>query len=221
MGHTVGCMRLTRRNALIGLGTVAAGAGVIGGTGAFTSVDAERSVSVQTTGDASAALTLEQAPGDIDNNTPTANAAEYVTTTGDDLITIDISSDGNSQADGINMNARTTLENLITITNNGTQTVNDLILEFPSDGNPTGNINISDTFHFTTNDTELQNNSDILEEYDNNPLDDGLGVGETVTFGIVIDLIDGGDNPGGNNSDLPDTEYTLSITANTSDTVTN
>jgi len=214
-------MRLTRRNALIGLGTVAAGAGVIGGTGAFTSVEAERSVSVQTTGDASAALTLEQAPGDIDNNDPTANAAEYVTTTSDDLITIDISSGANSQADGINKNARTTLENLITITNNGTQTVNDLILEFPSDGNPTGDINISDTFHFTTNGTELQNNSDILEEYDSNPLDDGLGVGETVTFGIVIDLIDGGDNPGGNNSDLPDTEYTLSITANTSDTVTN
>jgi len=214
-------MRLTRRNALIGLGTVAAGAGVIGGTGAFTSVEAERSVSVQTTGDASAALTLEQAPGDIDNNDPTANAAEYVTTTSDDLITIDISSGANSQADGINKNARTTLENLITITNNGTQTVNDLILEFPSDGNPTGDINISDTFHFTTNGTELQNNSDVLEEYDSNPLDDGLGVGETVTFGIVIDLIDGGDNPGGNNSDLPDTEYTLSITANTSDTVTN
>ena len=221
MGHTVGCMRLTRRNALIGLGTVAAGAGVIGGTGAFTSVDAERSVSVQTTGDASAALTLEQAPGDIDNNTPTANAAEYVTTTGDDLITIDIGGDSNSQADGINKNARTRLENLITITNNGTQTVNDLILEFRSDSNPNQNINLSDTFHFTTNGTELQNNSDILEAYSSNPLDDGLGVGESVTFGIVIDLLDGGNNPSGNDSDLPDTEYTLSITANTSDTVTN
>jgi len=113
------------------------------------------------------------------------------------------------------------LENLITITNNGTQTVNDLILEFRSDSNPNQNINLSDTFHFTTNGTELQNNSDILEAYSSNPLDDGLGVGESVTFGIVIDLLDGGNNPSGNDSDLPDTEYTLTITANTSDTVTN
>jgi len=47
-------MRLTRRNALIGLGTVAAGAGVIGGTGAFTSVDADRSISIDSTSDADA-----------------------------------------------------------------------------------------------------------------------------------------------------------------------
>jgi len=202
-------MRLTRRNALIGLGTVAAGAGVIGGTGAFTSVEAERSVSVQTTGDASAALTLEQAPGNIDDNDPTANAAEYVTTTTDDeLITIDISGGEDSQAGGINRNARTRLENLITITNNGTQDINEVILEFRADSNPTDSIDISKTFHFTTDGEELQNNSDILDE--------SLEVEETVTFGIVIDLLDGGDNPGGNDSDLPDTEYTLTITANTS-----
>lgn len=57
-------MRLTRRNSLIGLGAIAAGAGVIGGTGAFTTANAEREISVTTTGDASnaAAVTIEADP---------------------------------------------------------------------------------------------------------------------------------------------------------------
>ena len=57
-------MRLTRRNALIGLGTVAAGAGVIGGTGAFTSVDANRTVSISTEGDGSANVRIRVDPQD-------------------------------------------------------------------------------------------------------------------------------------------------------------
>ena len=58
-------MRLTRRNALIGLGTVAAGAGVIGGTGAFTSVDADRTVSISTTGDGSANVAITVDPNNL------------------------------------------------------------------------------------------------------------------------------------------------------------
>ena len=55
-------MKLTRRNALIGLGTAAAGAGVIGGTGAFTSVEADREVEISTTGDSSANVQLTVDP---------------------------------------------------------------------------------------------------------------------------------------------------------------
>ena len=55
-------MRLTRRNALIGLGTVAAGAGVIGGTGAFTSVDADREFTIQSEGDSSANVQISVDP---------------------------------------------------------------------------------------------------------------------------------------------------------------
>src|SRR6056297_3861221 len=39
-------MQLTRRNTIIGLGTVAAGAGIISGSGAFDSVEANRSFEV-------------------------------------------------------------------------------------------------------------------------------------------------------------------------------
>ena len=57
-------MRLTRRNSIIGIGAIAAGAGVIGGTGAFTTANAEREISVTTTGDASnaAAVNIEADP---------------------------------------------------------------------------------------------------------------------------------------------------------------
>jgi hypothetical protein len=97
-------MRLTRRNALIGLGTGVAGAGVITGTGAFTSVSAERSVSVNTAGDASAALKIE----------PTTMGEEYLTDNSDNgALSIDLGS-GN----GLNMNAKTVISPLLQITNN-------------------------------------------------------------------------------------------------------
>lgn len=97
-------MRLTRRNALIGLGTVAGGAGVVTGTGAFTSVSADRSVSVSTAGDASASLQI----------VPTTMGEEYLTdNSGSGALSIDLGS-GN----GLNMNAKTVISPLLQITNN-------------------------------------------------------------------------------------------------------
>jgi len=49
-------MAMNRRNVLIGLGTVAAGGGAALGTGAFSQVTADRSVTVETSGDAAGAL---------------------------------------------------------------------------------------------------------------------------------------------------------------------
>ena len=49
---------MNRRNVLIGLGAVAAGGGAALGTGAFSSVEAERTVNVGVNGDASAAVEL-------------------------------------------------------------------------------------------------------------------------------------------------------------------
>lgn len=47
-------MRMNRRNVLVGLGTIVAGGGAALGTGAFSSVEANRTVSVTTAGDADA-----------------------------------------------------------------------------------------------------------------------------------------------------------------------
>ena len=105
-------MRLTRRNALIGLGTAAAGAGVIGGTGAFTSVEADRSLSVTTEGDADAALGLSEAPDAPERQSD--NGGSYVDESGD-TISVDVST--------LNINAKTVLDPLIRVTNNGASEV--------------------------------------------------------------------------------------------------
>ena len=49
-------MAMNRRNVLIGLGTVAAGGGAALGTGAFSTVDADRTVDIQTSGDGGAVV---------------------------------------------------------------------------------------------------------------------------------------------------------------------
>ena len=212
-------MRLTRRNALIGLGTVAAGAGVIGGSGAFTSVTAERTVNVETSGDASAALALIPAVQSTPTDTadPTANAAYVNETNG----TVTINLDGsNTEASGINQNANTVFEDLVTVVNNGTQEVTSLSLEFttvPSEIN-----NTSDTFGFTAstpddssefNFHEVSSVSPPVDILNDNDSTLSLSTGSVVNFGIIVDLIDGGNG----SNDLPTNgDYTLTIEAQTS-----
>ncbi|GAA0217881.1 hypothetical protein [Halobaculum roseum] len=96
-------MGINRRNILIGLGAVVGGGGALVSTGAFTTVSAERSVEVSTAGDASAFLTIT---GDD----------QYVTDdSGDGTLTIDL---GGPDSNGFNQEAVTTLDGVVTITNN-------------------------------------------------------------------------------------------------------
>ena len=214
-------MRLTRRNALIGLGTVAAGAGVVGGTGAFTSVTAERTVSVQTAGDASAALALVPAvkstPVSSADNTPNADYVSGGGSSGTTTINLDGSNTGTSP---INKNANTVFEDLVTVVNNGTQEVTSLELEFSSV--PSAINSTSDTFGFTAstpddsteiNFHEVGSVSPPVDILSDNSSSLSLTEGSVVNFGIVVDLLDGGNG----SNDLPDTgSYTLTITAGTS-----
>jgi len=206
-------MRLTRRNALIGLGTVAAGAGVVGGSGAFTSVEANRSVSINTTGDGGAALGL--VPAGSNDNSTTPNAGDYVDNSGD-TIEIDLTSTDEG-ATGLNRNAITVLENLVTVVNNGTQAITGLTLTMSNGGN--SNVDAGNTFQFTAvdnaqggsdlGDPVIANGTDILGS---NYLNKNIGEGNAdVDFGLVVDLINGG-----NSGDLPDGDYTLTIEATTS-----
>ncbi|WP_272045078.1 hypothetical protein [Halorubrum ezzemoulense] len=50
---------MNRRNVLLGLGTAAAGSGAVFGSGAFTQVEADRSITVGVSGDSSAQVQLE------------------------------------------------------------------------------------------------------------------------------------------------------------------
>jgi len=93
------------------MGSLAA-AGAAGiGTGAFTSVQANRALTVETADDADALLGLEAC------DTPNGN--EYVDESGNAL-SIDIST---ADGDGVNDDAYTVVRNLFKVTNNGTQKV--------------------------------------------------------------------------------------------------
>ncbi|MFU8868486.1 hypothetical protein [Natronococcus sp.] len=89
-------MKLNRRNTLIGLGTIVAGGGAALGTGAFSTVEAGRSVDVSTAGDDSALLELE-----IVNDTLAGEGGE------DDLIEFEV--------DDLNRDALTRFEDAFEI----------------------------------------------------------------------------------------------------------
>lgn len=98
---------MNRRSALIGLGGLVVGSGALVGTGAFTQVEAQRSVTVETTGDAAANLGIE--PFDGSPNDKYVNAPDGGT------IAIDI--------DDVNENAVTVIDRLLQVTYNGSQNV--------------------------------------------------------------------------------------------------
>ena len=97
---------MRRRKLLISIGALAGGGTAAFGTEAFTSIQAERSVDVSVAGDQSAYLALTPADGQ--------NAAEYVSTSGGTLsVTLD----------SVNQNAVTTVDDLFTLVNQGSQPV--------------------------------------------------------------------------------------------------
>lgn len=121
---------MERRKFIAGLGSLtAAGAAGIG-TGAFTSVSADRSLSIDTAGDANAFLSIEKA--EDSNGDVYPNAEEYVDEDANGVLSLDFtdsdSTDGT--ASGVNQNAKTIFDNLLDITNNGTQ---DVVLSVDSD----------------------------------------------------------------------------------------
>jgi len=108
---------MDRRTLLKALGVTGAGGAVVTGTGAFTSVEADRSVSVEVAGDASAYLSISAV-----NNS--ANSA-YLTEDANGEKAIDL--DGNNQTSGggsgVNADAVTVIEDVFQVGNQGTQEV--------------------------------------------------------------------------------------------------
>jgi hypothetical protein len=108
------------RTRLVALFAVFVAVGLLTGTGAFSSVSAERTVSVNVAGDASALLALEP------HQSSANGAGGYASTTSNGEIEINF--DGVS-ASGVNLNARTVLDRVFNVTNQGTQSVDLWIAE--------------------------------------------------------------------------------------------
>jgi len=105
-------MKINRRSVLFGLGTIGAGVGGVFGSGAFSSVEATRSVKINTSGDSDALLSFEP------NNPNNANKNKIISTeteSGTSVIKI--------KQESLNEKATTTFKNALKITNDGNKNV--------------------------------------------------------------------------------------------------
>lgn len=107
---------------LFALLAVFAAIGLITASGAFTTVTAERTANIETSGDSSALLALE-----ANQSSPNGN---YVS---DDDLTITFQND--SESAGLNRNATSTFDHMFNVTNNGEQTVTVTITDNAEDTN--------------------------------------------------------------------------------------
>jgi hypothetical protein len=115
-------MALSRR--LVALAVVCLAASLVVATGAFTSVSATRTVSVDVASDDAALLQLAPHSG------PNGDFAQLVD--GELELSFD-----DVPSDGVNPNATTTIEDVFNVTNQGTQPVN---VTFTEVGNYTGRV---------------------------------------------------------------------------------
>lgn len=138
-------MSMNRRNVLVGLGTIVAGGGAALGTGAFSSVSADRTVSIQVSDDTDALLAIE-----VNENYAGDN----------DVAEIDLTEF--TEAEGLNINATTTFDGMVAITNQGTNNVgitglSDSEITISDDGNDV-------TLDFTVNDNHAEIDESNFED---------------------------------------------------------
>lgn len=147
--------------------------------------------------------------------TPARPDAEYVTTDADgEVKSIEITLDGNetddAEATGLNQNAVTTFDELVTITNNGDATYDRIEFEF-IEGTDGLEASVAETLRVISDDvpteTDEQGQTTLLANDD-----ETLGPGDAVTFGVMVNLI--ASSSPGDRDDLPDaSEVALEITA--------
>ena len=106
---------MKRRNFILGAGTAAASGAAVLGSGAFSSVEADRDIAVEVASDADSFLRL--APCDGPNG-------DYVVGADDGTMALDLTgSNDQVDGDGVNAEAVTTIDNVFEIANQGTQDV--------------------------------------------------------------------------------------------------
>ena len=108
---------MERRKFVLSVGTLAAGGSFALGTGAFSSVEAERDVSVTVAADASAYLGIQAVDGPN---------GEYVDTSDGDTLAINLTDSNDNVSgggEGINTNAVTAIDDVFEIRNQGTREI--------------------------------------------------------------------------------------------------
>ena len=182
-------MRMNRRNVLVGLGTIVAGGGAALGTGAFSTVEADRTVTVGVAEDSDALLGLE------------VGNSEFVTKT-NGIIEINLQN--------VNLDATTTINHAFTLKNNTGQasgaqsitvSVSNIAYGNAVDGNNADSLDPADVdniIEFNVNGTDLFGTSNSVtlasgdapqveividtSGYDTSDLDSGFELVNEVTF---------------------------------------
>jgi hypothetical protein len=164
-----------RRKFLAGLGALASGSAAAIGTGAFTSVEADRTVNVAVADDASAYLSLD----DIDSSPN----SEYVDTSSEEIV-LNLNST-NSGGSGFNANAETRIDDLIQVANQGTQTIN-VWVTLDAESSDTFD---NDTLYFYPGDAT---DTALNDGEGGSDGDDVLALtsGESASLGVLVDLGD-------------------------------
>jgi len=189
---------MKRRKFLIGTGALAAGSAAAVGSGAFTSVSADRTVQVNVAGDDSALLAIEPCDSDSSPNGDYASIGE------DGQFTLNIPN--------LNPNAFTRIDDVFKITNQGTQPVVVYIQEFGAN-TVAADIGVKEdelTGTSLPNETDGPggNGIDGDDVYDvsgpGGPGYGNLGIkideGESVKLGVYVDTSDTNVNDGVNES---------------------
>jgi hypothetical protein len=159
---------MNRRKLLTTIGALSAGGAIVNGTGAFTSVEADRDVAVQVADDANAFLALEA----IGPNAP-------YTTTSNGTLGIDLTSSNatGEGGQGVNTNAVTVFEDMFEVRNQGTQDVEVEITPL------------------TFVDTGSGNTLIVLIVPETNFPSVTLSPGSAETYSLVVDAFPGGTSP--------------------------
>ena len=154
---------MKRRSAILGLGGLVASGSVAMSTGAFTSVEADRSITIEVADDTEAFLAL----------LPTT---EYAKVPENGMFTLDLSPSNPTDAGGlgVNANAETIIKNTFKIENRGTQTVQPTFEGGESDGIEITLSDVSDDLTVTIAPSENADPVDLL-----------LDPGESVSYDVT------------------------------------
>lgn len=166
---------MERRKFIIGVGAAAAGGTAALGTGAFSSVEADRSVSVEVGGDNDAYLGLEAERDDIISDDG-----------GDGQLSLDLGSQMTAEGgEGFNDDAVTKIDGVFRITNQGTREVGaGFGTEFPIyQRNITPEIEAIDG-------VTLKTPEDEREDFDGGAEGVVLEPGESVLISVEVDTLD-------------------------------
>ena len=171
---------MERRKFVIGAGALATGSAAALGTGAFSSVEAERSVEIDVEGDAEAYLRLTGDEEFIDDDTPQDSELEFA---------FGVNEETEEGGQGFNDDAVTVVEDIVTIENQGTEDT--VQVDFGEDGDNDDEV----TVNLDDADVKLMLPEDVSDRT--------IDVGNSTTIDIEVDTRD----PEGSDSEEDITLY--------------